>query len=113
MRNVGYKQWPSAFNDEATIATAILDRPIHHGETITIVNGRPLCPCTGPHPTHKALISSSRSDYLSVLQILHLNIRRNEPGAFRPLRQGLLNRGCNLLDVIRLRHERFCDLIEP
>jgi len=34
--NTAYKQWPHIFNNDATIATAILDRLVHHCETITI-----------------------------------------------------------------------------
>jgi DNA replication protein DnaC len=34
--NTAYKQWPRIFNNDATITTAILDRLIHHCETITI-----------------------------------------------------------------------------
>ena len=34
--NTAYKQWPRVFNNDATITTAILDRLLHHCETITI-----------------------------------------------------------------------------
>ena len=34
--NTTYKQWPRVFNNDATITTAILDRLLHHCETITI-----------------------------------------------------------------------------
>jgi len=34
--NTAYKQWPRVFNNDATITTAILDRLVHHCETITI-----------------------------------------------------------------------------
>lgn len=34
--NTAYKQWPRIFNNDATITTAILDRLLHHCETITI-----------------------------------------------------------------------------
>ena len=34
--NTAYQQWPRIFNNDATITTAILDRLIHHCETITI-----------------------------------------------------------------------------
>ena len=34
--NTAYKQWPRIFNNDATITTAILDRLIHHCETLTI-----------------------------------------------------------------------------
>ena len=31
-----YKQWPRIFNNDATFTTAILDRLVHHCETVTI-----------------------------------------------------------------------------
>ena len=34
--NTAYKQWPRVFNNDATITTAILDRLVHHCETVTI-----------------------------------------------------------------------------
>ena len=34
--NTTYKQWPRIFNNDSTITTAILDRLLHHCETITI-----------------------------------------------------------------------------
>jgi DNA replication protein DnaC len=34
--NTVYKQWPRIFNNDATLTTAILDRLLHHCETITI-----------------------------------------------------------------------------
>lgn len=34
--NKAYKQWPSIFNNDATIASAILDRLIHQSETVVI-----------------------------------------------------------------------------
>lgn len=34
--NTTYKQWPRVFNNDATITTAILDRLLHHCETVTI-----------------------------------------------------------------------------
>jgi DNA replication protein DnaC len=34
--NSAYKQWPRIFNNDSTITTAILDRLIHHCETIAI-----------------------------------------------------------------------------
>ena len=34
--NTAYKQWPRVFNNDATITTAILDRLLHHCETIAI-----------------------------------------------------------------------------
>jgi DNA replication protein DnaC len=34
--NTAYKQWPRIFNNDATLTTAILDRLVHHCETITI-----------------------------------------------------------------------------
>ncbi len=34
--NMVYKQWPRIFNNDATLTTAILDRLVHHCETVTI-----------------------------------------------------------------------------
>ncbi|MFH1185947.1 MAG: IS21-like element helper ATPase IstB [Chloroflexota bacterium] len=34
--NTAYKQWPRIFNNDATLTSAILDRLLHHCETITI-----------------------------------------------------------------------------
>jgi DNA replication protein DnaC len=34
--NTAYKQWPRVFNNDATLTTAILDRLVHHCETVTI-----------------------------------------------------------------------------
>jgi DNA replication protein DnaC len=34
--NTVYKRWPRVFNNDSTITTAILDRLLHHCETITI-----------------------------------------------------------------------------
>lgn len=34
--NTAYKQWPRIFNNDSTITTAILDRLVHHCETVTI-----------------------------------------------------------------------------
>jgi DNA replication protein DnaC len=34
--NAAYKQWPRVFNNDSTITSAILDRLIHHCDTITI-----------------------------------------------------------------------------
>ena len=34
--NTAYKQWPRVFNNDATITTAVLDRLLHHCETVTI-----------------------------------------------------------------------------
>jgi DNA replication protein DnaC len=34
--NTAYKQWPRIFNNDATLTTAILDRLVHHCETVTI-----------------------------------------------------------------------------
>jgi len=34
--NTAYKHWPRIFNNDATLTTAILDRLVHHCDTITI-----------------------------------------------------------------------------
>ena len=34
--NTAYQQWPRVFNNDATLTTAILDRLVHHCETVTI-----------------------------------------------------------------------------
>jgi DNA replication protein DnaC len=34
--NKPYKQWPSIFNNDSTIASAVLDRLLHHAETVLI-----------------------------------------------------------------------------
>lgn len=34
--NMAYKHWPRIFNNDATLTTAILDRLVHHCETVTI-----------------------------------------------------------------------------
>ena len=34
--NAAYKQWPRVFNNDSTITSAILDRLLHHCETVTI-----------------------------------------------------------------------------
>lgn len=34
--NTAYKQWPRIFNNDSTITTAVLDRLLHHCETVTI-----------------------------------------------------------------------------
>jgi DNA replication protein DnaC len=34
--NTAYKQWPRVFNNDATITSAVLDRLLHHCETITL-----------------------------------------------------------------------------
>jgi DNA replication protein DnaC len=34
--NKTFKQWPSIFNNDSTIASAVLDRLLHHAETVTI-----------------------------------------------------------------------------
>jgi DNA replication protein DnaC len=34
--NKAFKQWPSIFNNDSTIASAVLDRLLHHAETIII-----------------------------------------------------------------------------
>ena len=34
--NKVYKHWPSIFNNDSTLTSAILDRVLHHAETIII-----------------------------------------------------------------------------
>jgi DNA replication protein DnaC len=34
--NKPFKQWPSIFNNDSTIASAVLDRLLHHAQTIVI-----------------------------------------------------------------------------
>lgn len=34
--NKAYKQWPSIFNNDSTITSAVLDRLLHHAETVVI-----------------------------------------------------------------------------
>jgi IstB-like ATP binding protein len=34
--NKAFKQWPTIFNGDSTIASAVLDRLLHHAETIII-----------------------------------------------------------------------------
>lgn len=34
--NEAYKKWPKIFNNDATLTSAVLDRVLHHAETITI-----------------------------------------------------------------------------
>ncbi len=34
--NKPFKQWPSIFNNDSTIASAVLDRLLHHAETVVI-----------------------------------------------------------------------------
>lgn len=34
--NRAYKQWPGIFNNDATLASAVLDRLLHHAETVLI-----------------------------------------------------------------------------
>ena len=34
--NKAYKQWPSIFNNDSTLTSAILDRILHHAETVVI-----------------------------------------------------------------------------
>lgn len=34
--NKVYKQWPSIFNNDSTLTSALLDRVLHHAETVTI-----------------------------------------------------------------------------
>lgn len=37
--NKPFKQWPSIFNNDSTIASAVLDRLLHHAETVVIEGG--------------------------------------------------------------------------
>lgn len=37
--NKPFKQWPSIFNNDSTIASAVLDRLLHHAETVLIEGG--------------------------------------------------------------------------
>ena len=37
--NQPYKQWPKIFNNDTTITSAVLDRLLHHAETI-VLEGR-------------------------------------------------------------------------
>jgi DNA replication protein DnaC len=34
--NRAYKHWPEIFNNDATLTSAILDRLLHHAETVVI-----------------------------------------------------------------------------
>ncbi|MFH1730759.1 MAG: ATP-binding protein, partial [Planctomycetota bacterium] len=34
--NKAFKQWPSIFNNDSTLTSAILDRVLHHAETVVI-----------------------------------------------------------------------------
>ena len=34
--NQAYKNWPRIFNHDATITSAVLDRVLHHAETVVI-----------------------------------------------------------------------------
>ena len=34
--NKAFKQWPSIFNNDSTIASAVLDRLLHHAETVIV-----------------------------------------------------------------------------
>ena len=34
--NKAFKQWPSIFNNDITLTSAILDRILHHAETVVI-----------------------------------------------------------------------------
>jgi DNA replication protein DnaC len=34
--NRAYKDWPEIFNNDATLTSAILDRLLHHSETVVI-----------------------------------------------------------------------------
>ena len=34
--NQPYKSWPKLFNNDATLASAVLDRLLHHAETVVI-----------------------------------------------------------------------------
>jgi DNA replication protein DnaC len=37
--NKAFKQWPSIFNNDSTLTSAILDRVLHHAETV-VIEGR-------------------------------------------------------------------------
>ena len=37
--NKAFKQWPSIFNNDSTITSAVLDRLLHHAETVVIEGG--------------------------------------------------------------------------
>jgi DNA replication protein DnaC len=34
--NKAYKQWPEIFNNDSTLTAALLDRLLHHAETLVI-----------------------------------------------------------------------------
>ena len=34
--NKAFKQWPSIFNGDSTITSAVLDRLLHHGHTVVL-----------------------------------------------------------------------------
>ena len=34
--NRAYKEWPKIFNNDSTLTSAILDRLLHHAETVVI-----------------------------------------------------------------------------
>ena len=34
--NRPYKHWPEIFNHDATLTSAVLDRLLHHAETVTL-----------------------------------------------------------------------------
>ena len=34
--NKAFKQWPALFNNDSTLASAVLDRLLHHAETVVI-----------------------------------------------------------------------------
>jgi len=34
--NRAFKDWPQIFNDDATLTSALLDRLLHHAETVVI-----------------------------------------------------------------------------
>ena len=34
--NKAFKHWPSIFNNDSTITSAVLDRLLHHGHTVVI-----------------------------------------------------------------------------
>ena len=37
--NQAYKNWPKVFNNDATLTSAVLDRLLHHAETV-VMEGR-------------------------------------------------------------------------